>query len=154
MSKKQQVHLVKNSKLDLSYQIENKAEKITPLLDKIFIQLKSILALETFSELKFDLEIAAREMLANAIEHGCTLAAEQNKILAAEPIKIKVRLTAAELTFQVEDPGPGFDWENYDLETMPEFSEKGRGLKMINSVADQIRFNQKGNIIKIYFKIS
>lgn len=153
MSKKQQVHLVKSSELDLSYQIEAEAEKITPLLEEVFAQLKTALPVEYFAELEFDLEIAAREMLANAIEHGCSLAAAQNKVLEEYPVKIKLKLNAEELLFEVKDPGPGFEWENYDLKTMPEFSEKGRGLKMINNVADKIKFNQAGNLIKAYFKI-
>jgi serine/threonine-protein kinase RsbW len=81
------------------------------------------------------------------------LAAKNAENLESLRIRIGLFIGAEELIFKVEDPGPGFDWENYDLDKMPKFAEKGRGLKMINQVSDQIKFNQAGNKITACFKI-
>lgn len=140
-------------KLDLSYKIKAKAKEINPLLENIFSKLKSILAAEKFKELEFKLELAAREMLANAIEHGSALTGVKNRNKDKNIVKINLKLTDEILIFKVEDSGSGFNWENYDLETMPKLSERGRGLKMVNQVSDQLEFNEAGNIIKAYFEI-
>lgn len=142
---------MQNSKLEKNFKIECRADEISPLLEKVFSELDK--SVENSSEIMFKLELAAREMLANAIEHGCALAAENDEDLKNLRIGIKLIIGADELIFKVEDPGPGFDWENYDLEKMPKFEEKGRGLKMINKVSDQIKFNSSGNIITAAFKL-
>ncbi len=130
------------------YKINCRAAQIAGLLNKIFTQIKQ--EIEESSEVEFKLEMAAREMLANAIEHGCSLAAENKEANDDLKIEVELKLKKESLSFQVKDPGPGFDWESYDLTTMPRFEEKGRGLKMINKVADKMVFNQQGNIITIY----
>jgi serine/threonine-protein kinase RsbW len=139
---------MQNSKLKKDFKIECRADEISPLLEKVFSELEK--SVENSSEIMFKLELAAREMLANAIEHGCALAAEN-----AENLRIRIGLviSADELFFKVEDPGPGFDWENYDLDKMPKFEEKGRGLKMINQVSDKMKFNSTGNKITAVFKL-
>jgi serine/threonine-protein kinase RsbW len=139
---------MQNLKVEKDFKIECRADEISPLLEKAFSELDK--SVENSSEIMFKLELAAREMLANAIEHGCALAAEN-----AENLRIRIGLviSADELFFKVEDPGPGFDWENYDLDKMPKFEEKGRGLKMINQVSDQIKFNSTGNKITAVFKL-
>ena len=142
---------MQNSIVEKNFKIGCRAAEISSLLVEVFSELDKLL--NDAAEIKFMLELAAREMLANAIEHGCALAAENNAGSENLKIKIKLLLETDELTFEVEDPGPGFDWENYNLDTMPKFEEKGRGLKMINQVSDQIKFNQAGNKIRACFKL-
>lgn len=142
---------MQNSKLKKDFKIECRADEISPLLEKVFSELEK--SVENSSDIMFKLELAAREMLANAIEHGCALAAENDENLDNLRIKIGLIISADELFFKVEDPGPGFDWKNYDLNKMPKFEEKGRGLKMINQVSDQIKFNSTGNKITAVFKL-
>lgn len=144
---------MQNTELNLNYEIKCRANEISPLLNKIFSKIRKTLAENFDSETEINLEIAAREMLANAVEHGCTLSAEENNNLEDLKIKTTVEVSKAKIILTVKDPGPGFDWQSYNLEEMPEFEEKGRGLKMINKVADNIEFNQKGNIIRAFFKI-
>ncbi len=141
---------MQNSKIKKDFKIECKADEISPLLEKVFSELEK--SVENSSKIMFKLELAAREMMANAIEHGCALAAENAENLENLRIRIQLAIEAEELIFKVEDPGPGFDWENYDLDKMPKFEEKGRGLKMINQVSDQIKFNSTGNKITAVFK--
>ena len=142
---------MQNSKVEKNFKIECRADQISPLLEEVFSELAKTAA--DASEITFKLELAAREMLANAIEHGAALAAEDAENLEDLRIKSKLIIRAEELIFEVEDPGPGFDWENYNLDQMPRFEEKGRGLKMINQVSDQVKFNQSGNKITAVFKL-
>jgi serine/threonine-protein kinase RsbW len=142
---------MQNLKVEKDFKIGCRADEISPLLEKVFSELDK--SVKNSSEIMFKLELAAREMLANAIEHGCALAAENDEDLKNLSIGIKLIIGADELIFKVEDPGPGFDWKNYDLEKMPKFEEKGRGLKMINKVSDQIEFNSSGNKITAVFKL-
>ena len=130
------------------YKINCQAAEIADLLNEIFKKIRQ--EIEESSEIEFKLEMAAREILANAIEHGCSLAAENKEDSDDLRIEVELKLKKESLSFQVRDPGPGFDWKSYDLTTMPRFEEKGRGLKMINKVADKMEFNQQGNIITIY----
>ncbi|RCW60293.1 ATP-binding protein [Halanaerobium sp. ST460_2HS_T2] len=137
--------------LEEKFKIGCKAAEISQLIEKIFMVIEgSSISAE---ELKFNLEIAAREMLANAIEHGCALAAEKSSRTEKMGIKVMLKVSGKTLKLTVEDPGPGFDWVKYDLETMPVFEEKGRGLKMIYQVSDQLKFNSTGNEITAIFKV-
>lgn len=138
-------------KIDRNFKISCQAKEITPLIEKIFLLLQEKAALS--EDLKFNLEIAAREMLGNAIEHGCSSAKKNNKDLSKLKIEIDLEINKELLKFTVTDPGSGFDWENYDLEKMTKFEEKGRGLKMINKVCDQMIFNTKGNKVTAKFKL-
>lgn len=142
---------MQSSTVEKRFEIGCKAEEISPLLKQIFSELDDLI--EPSAELKFNLELAAREMLANAIEHGCALAAENDSDLRELKIRISLAIDSNTVFFSVQDPGPGFDWENYELGEMPEFDEKGRGLKMINQVSDQMDFNDSGNKIRAGFKI-
>lgn len=142
---------MQNSIVEKNFKIGCRADEITPLLEKVFSELDN--SVEDSSEITFKLELAAREMLANAIEHGCALASENGRDLEKLKIQIRLVVKAEELIFMVKDPGPGFDWQNYDLTEMPKFDEKGRGLKMINQVSDQMKFNSVGNEISAIFKL-
>ena len=140
-------NLLEESKLEFGC----KPKIIKKFLEKLFNILKSY---NTHTEnLNFRIELASREMLANAIEHGCSLAASNGKKFDNLSIKTIVKIGEEKLIYSVQDPGPGFDWENYDLKTMPKFEEKGRGLKMINKVTEKMEFNQKGNKITVTFKV-
>ena len=96
------------------------------------------------NELKFRVEMAAREMLANALEHGCSCEEEQ--------VMIVLTLKSSKIKLRVISPGSGFDWKNIILNYMPALETEGRGLPMIKIAADNITFNEKGNIITAIFK--
>ncbi|MFP4020573.1 MAG: ATP-binding protein [Halanaerobium sp.] len=142
---------MKNAGKKYQFEIKCEAGEIGPTLKSILSKIEK--EVEDSQELLFKFELAAREMLANAIEHGCSLAASNGKKLDDLKIKTILKIAETNIIYSVEDPGPGFDWENYDLKTMPKFEEKGRGLKMINKVTDKMEFNQAGNEIKVTFKI-
>ena len=131
------------------FKIRCEAEAIPELLEKVFSKLTKYE--NEVENINFRIEIAAREMLANAIEHGCVQAVNNGLKLEEGYIMVILKISNYNIIFSVKDCGNGFDWENYDLDTMPSLEERGRGLKMINNVADKVEFNQKGNEITIFF---
>lgn len=123
------------------YIIPGQAEEITGIINELLQVLEKVD--HNISDIEFRLEIAAREMLANAIEYGCKDSSDQ--------ILIEFYVETDKIDLIVKDPGEGFNWEKLNFEIIPLLDERGRGLKMINKVSDQIDFNNKGNLIKITF---
>ena len=62
---------------------------------------------------------------------------------------VTVRLTQTEATFVVRDEGPGFDVDSLPDPRDPENLTKpsGRGVLLIRTFMDEVRFNEKGNEI-------
>lgn len=138
--------LVENREFKIKYE----AESIPIFVENLFEILNFyIIKIDNFD---FRIELVAREMLANAIEHGFISKKEEN--LNEEKIKIILKIKEDEIIFSVKDEGLGFDWENCDLEMKPCFDEKGRGLKMIKEASDDLEFNKKGNKITAFFRAS
>jgi anti-sigma regulatory factor (Ser/Thr protein kinase) len=94
---------------------------------------------------EFEVEIALREALANAIEHGCQ----------GDPSKsIQCCVATAEkgdLVIVVRDPGPGFDPSLLPDPREGEhlLREGGRGIHLINELMDEVRFAQDGREIRM-----
>ncbi len=113
--------------------------------------------------------VALREALANAVfhgnlevssellEHGGTafhdLASERRKQLpyASRRVRVEARFDPAEVSFVVEDDGPGFDPgslpDPLDLSNLEKPS--GRGLMLIRTFMDEVTFNERGNQIRM-----
>ena len=125
-----------NIKLEMNCQKEDISNIITRLKKEIENINHNV------EELDFKLEMAAREMLANAIEHGCQSVEEK--------IEIILNTSPSKIVLKVIDPGDGFDWKNTDF-TIPLLEEEGRGLGMIDKAADKMEFNEQGNCITVYF---
>ncbi len=117
-------------------------DAISKTLDKITGEITEIDP--EIPDLDFCLEIAAREILANAIEHGCENSEQE--------IEIELQVNVSRVKLAVKDPGKGFEPENVNLNDMPIWEEKGRGLAMVNEVADGISFNETGNKVTVNFR--
>lgn len=92
-----------------------------------------------------DLKLVTRELLINAIEHGNKSNAEKSvscKIEKIAPSRFKVIIT---------DEGDGFDHASLNL-GMPGVhdSERKRGLPLVNSLADELLFNETGNSVTAF----
>lgn len=115
-------------------EMETTVEKIIFLISRHECQIEDII---------FRVEMACKEMLANAVEHGC--------ISADEEIMIYLKTGKNQVSVSVKDPGEGFDWESFNFDMMPLLKERGRGLCMINTAADEVYFNDRGNKITARF---
>ena len=92
---------------------------------------------------EFEIELALREALANAVEHGsghdpskqvqCCVACDQ----------------ARGMLIVVRDPGPGFDPASIPSPIVGQnlFSTGGRGIYLINQLMDEVRFEKGGTEI-------
>jgi serine/threonine-protein kinase RsbW len=94
---------------------------------------------------EFEIEMALREALANAVLHGCK--ADPSK-------KIECSVTGDReqgIQIVVRDPGNGFDpasipspTDEANLE-----SEHGRGILLINKLMDEVKHEQNGTVIRM-----
>ncbi len=98
--------------------------------------------------------LALDEGLLNAIEHGCRATGEQ-------PITVIARFSQTVVEVSIEDPGPGFEYEQIKLKTGKDLEKmlargvnkgKGWGLAIMQSVSQGLFWNHRGNRITILFQ--
>jgi serine/threonine-protein kinase RsbW len=92
---------------------------------------------------EFQIELALREALANAIVHGCGNDPSKN---------VEVCVACDEtrgLLIVVRDPGPGFDPASIPSPITGQnvFSEHGRGIFLISQLMDEVHFERGGTEI-------
>ncbi len=84
-----------------------------------------------------------KELVDNAIEHGCKGAAEPR-------IEVELGISRSYLKCEIEDNGPGFDYEKVLKECKLDAVDKGsrgRGLAAAKKLASRLSFNNKGNCV-------
>jgi serine/threonine-protein kinase RsbW len=92
---------------------------------------------------QFEVELALREALANAIRHGCR----------NDPCKeVSISVACAEsfgILLVVRDPGEGFDPDCIPNPVIGEnvFLDHGRGIFLISQIMDEVRFEKGGTEI-------
>jgi serine/threonine-protein kinase RsbW len=92
---------------------------------------------------EFEIEMALREALANAVLHGCK----------ADPAKkIECSVTGDPekgILIIVRDPGSGFDPASLPSPTDESnlHSEHGRGILLINKLMDEVKHERNGTVI-------
>ena len=132
----------------------NKTEKLVLKSDKLYIN-----KVERFVEQICDehniynnyyanILLSVIEAYTNAVEHG-------NKYDENKSVKIEFSSESNGLAFSIEDEGSGFEIENIpDPTNLENEGVEGRGLFMINSLADQVELEDNGSKIKLQFLIS
>lgn len=93
--------------------------------------------------------IALTEALNNSIIHG-------NKLDTSKKVRLSMEKKQDELVFIVSDEGQGFDYMNVPNPTLPENITKinGRGIFLIESLADEILFENKGSKLTLRFSVT
>ena len=134
---------------------------VEPVADKISLasESKSLLVLEEWINKLCDLYqisveqygnvlIAITEAVNNAIIHG-------NKNVANKKTDIEYNIENQTITFTVFDEGNGFDFNDLPDPTSPENIEKpqGRGIFLMNHLADEVNFIDNGNVVQLKFTI-
>ena len=134
---------------------------VEPVADKISLasESKSLLVLEEWINKLCDLYqisveqygnvlIAITEAENNAIIHG-------NKNIANKKTDIEYNIDNQTITFTVFDEGTGFDFNDLPDPTSPENLEKpqGRGIFLMNHLADEVNFIDNGNVVQLKFSI-
>jgi serine/threonine-protein kinase RsbW len=93
--------------------------------------------------------VALTEAFTNALEHG-------NKRNPEKFITVNYDKTSTGLVFNVSDEGEGFNFHSIP-EIKDDGQEKvfpGRGIFLIKTLSDNVKFVEPGNEIEIGFKIS
>jgi serine/threonine-protein kinase RsbW len=100
------------------------------------------------SELYGNVLIATIEAANNAILHGNQL--DENK-----KVDIVFNIENKYLTITIKDQGKGFDFKGVPDPTAPENIEKinGRGIFLMERLADQISFYENGSKVELVFNI-
>jgi serine/threonine-protein kinase RsbW len=91
---------------------------------------------------RFHLRVAIAEALTNAIVAG-------NQEDRSKTVLVQAELGAELVRVEITDQGPGFDPALVAPPLLPEDLEQssGRGLFLIRSLVDDVRFNEQGNSI-------
>jgi serine/threonine-protein kinase RsbW len=93
--------------------------------------------------------LAVVEGVNNAIVHG-------NKLVSDNEVIVEYKVTDREIEFSIQDSGNGFDYHQIPDPTKPENLERthGRGIFLMNHLADQLEFNDSGNQVILKFHLS
>jgi serine/threonine-protein kinase RsbW len=91
--------------------------------------------------------ISVTEAVNNAIYHGNK---HQNELM----VSVSVLDGSDEFCFSVSDEGSGFDFLNLPDPTAPEniLKENGRGVYLMQNLADEVVFEEEGKTVLLYFK--
>lgn len=92
--------------------------------------------------------IGVTEAVKNAIVHG-------NEEDNSKKVTITYDITDSSVLFTVADQGFGFNYHSVPDPTLPDNIEKenGRGIFLMNSLADEVIYNDKGTEVSLKFYI-
>jgi len=92
--------------------------------------------------------VAVTESVNNAIRHG-------NKFDKDKNVYLTLQVEDNKLLFEVEDEGPGFDYENLPDPTAPENLESpgGRGIFLMRNLCDEVSFDNNGKKVRLIFNV-
>ena len=133
-------------------------------MNQVKIQIPSIIEniriVESFidnSKDKFQIEddiygnimVAVTESVNNAIRHG-------NKFDKDKNVYLTLQVEQNQLLFEVEDEGPGFDYQNLPDPTAPENLENpgGRGIFLMRNLCDEVNFTNDGRNVELVFYVA
>lgn len=90
--------------------------------------------------------IAVTEAVNNAIIHG-------NKLNAAVPFNISAAHSYSAFCFTICDKGDGFNYDELPDPTNPEniIKDNGRGVFLMKSLSDNVKFDDGGRSVTVYF---
>jgi serine/threonine-protein kinase RsbW len=127
-----------SSVLEIDSWMPSKIQAISPLVDRL---MRLIEGSQCVPGEEFDVELALREALENAVIHG-------NQEDADTKVRVCCRCQPGkEISIVVTDQGKGFDFEKTvrnGITTDPD-SEHGRGIQLMKAYMDDVHFEQGGS---------
>jgi len=132
-------------KMEKSINIASKIESIS-LVEKLVDEISEESAIN--SEVYGKILIATVEAVNNAIVHG-------NKEDESKRIDIAFVVDEEKVSIFVEDEGEGFDFDHVPDPTKPENIENihGRGVYLMQHLADDVVFHDRGNRVELIFNL-
>lgn len=107
-------------------------------IDEAAGEIKKFLVQKNLEEVSFETILALREALINAVEYGS--GSNPDKI-----VNLELRIERSRLIMEIEDQGPGFDWQSRLGKALPDRETSGRGLYIMKTYCDGILYNKAGN---------
>jgi len=123
-------------------EVPGRYEAISPVVDQVLATARTM---GCAVGKEFEIEVALREALSNAIRHGC----------GDDPAKTVQLCVACDdqrgMLIVVRDPGPGFDPDDIPSPVMGQniYSNHGRGIYLINQLMDEVAFDRGGTEIRM-----
>ncbi len=148
------------------FELENDSDLISPLVARLQESLSEFSGTARANVIRVG--VALHEAIRNAVHHGnlglssslregdgteyYRLAAERSAQLPYRDrrVRIQVEESPDEVVYKIRDDGDGFDVSNFDYDpTDPAnlLRPSGRGLFLIRTFMDEVRFNEQGNEI-------
>jgi len=109
----------------------------------VFEQIQSKLVDNNFGKDDiFAIHLTLEEAFLNAVKHG-------NKMDPSKKIKVEYSVDGDKVEISITDQGPGFKPEAIEDPRFGEnlFKPGGRGLLLMNSYMDMVKYNQEGNCV-------
>jgi serine/threonine-protein kinase RsbW len=128
----------RSSVLEIDSWMPSKIQAISPLVDRL---MRLIEGAQCIPGKEFNIELALREALENAIVHG-------NQEDPERKVHVRCRCQPGkEISIVVTDQGKGFDFEKIvgnGIATDPD-SEHGRGIQLMKAYMDDVHFERGGS---------
>ena len=128
----------RTSVLEIDSWMASKIQAISPLVDRL---MRLIEGSQCVPGKEFDIELALREALENAVVHG-------NQEDPKTKVHIRCRCQPGkEISIVVTDQGKGFDFEKIvgkGITSDPD-SEHGRGIQLMKAYMDDVNFERHGS---------
>jgi len=128
----------RSSILEIDSWIPSKIQAISPLVDRV---MRLIEGAQCVPGKEFDIELALREALENAVVHG-------NQEDPEKKVHIRCRCQRdKEISIVVTDQGKGFDFEKIAGEGLASdpAAERGRGIHLMRAYMDDVNFERRGS---------
>ena len=126
--------------VELRQSLPSQVALISPFVDQL---MRFIAKCRNQEDSGLEIETVLREALANAIVHG-------NQEEPHKRVYVACRCaTDGEVSIKVQDEGQGFDSNAVSDPTTPEnrLAKHGRGIYLIKTLMDEIRFEQGGAVV-------
>ena len=127
-------------RLKLQFQVPGDVNAISPVVDGVMHIARQM---GCGAGKEFEIEMAVREALANAVIHGC-------KNNPGKVVEVCVACDESRgMLIIVRDPGEGFDPKNVTSPLMGQnvYSDHGRGIYLINQFMDEVKYERGGTEI-------
>ena len=129
------------SSASYSIVVESKPSAVTG----VFQQIQAKLVDHNFGKDDiFAVHLTLEEAFLNAVKHG-------NKMDPSKKVKVEYSIDADKIEISITDQGSGFRPDAVDDPRFGEnlFKPGGRGLLLMNSYMDMVKFNQQGNRVSM-----
>jgi len=103
----------------------------------------------------FELRVILNELILNAVKHGNL--EDETKYVSIKALVAR----GGKALIVVEDDGLGYDYRsvlynnlNNNICNLNDVKETGRGILIVKSLCEKIKFNKKGNMVCVVKKLS